>query len=168
MTGSQYAAQEMRRRRLQTSKATIVAEHYCLGGQNGTLGLFKVRLSCWRPVQESNPCLRREREAICRNSKETCGKDTTVRWSKELHGLVIGPLMDSRQGSVHSRPTHFSSHSHIRTVRQHDLRDGVDKVGLSGCGRWWPGARRSHRLSARLLGSPGRSGCRKVERREAI
>jgi hypothetical protein len=28
---------------------------------------------------ESNPCRRREREAIYRNSKETCGMDSTVR-----------------------------------------------------------------------------------------
>ena len=33
----------------------------------------------WRPVRESNPCRRREREAIYRNSKETCGMDSTVR-----------------------------------------------------------------------------------------
>jgi hypothetical protein len=32
-----------------------------------------------RPVRESNPCRRREREAIYRNSKETCGMDSTVR-----------------------------------------------------------------------------------------
>jgi hypothetical protein len=32
----------------------------------------------WRPVRESNPCRRREREAIYGNSKETC-VDSTVR-----------------------------------------------------------------------------------------
>ena len=33
----------------------------------------------WRPVRESNPCRRRESEAIYRDSKETCGMDSTVR-----------------------------------------------------------------------------------------
>ena len=51
------------------------------------LELIKTRVSqmngcacCfWRPVRESNPCRRREREAIYRNSTETCGMDSTVR-----------------------------------------------------------------------------------------
>jgi hypothetical protein len=38
----------------------------------------------WRPYGESNPCRRREREAIYRNSTETCGMDSTVRSSKVL------------------------------------------------------------------------------------
>ena len=38
-----------------------------------------LEIPSWRPVRESNPCRRREREAICRNSKETCGMDSTVR-----------------------------------------------------------------------------------------
>ena len=40
-------------------------------------------IQVWRPVRESNPCRRREREAIYRNSKETCGMDSTVRNSKD-------------------------------------------------------------------------------------
>jgi hypothetical protein len=35
-------------------------------------------LRIWRPVRESNPCRRREREAIHYNSKELRGMDTTV------------------------------------------------------------------------------------------
>jgi len=37
-----------------------------------------------RPVRESNPCRQGEREAIYRNSKETCGMDSTVKSSKVL------------------------------------------------------------------------------------
>jgi len=40
---------------------------------------FRAVIQVWRPVRESNPCRRREREAIYRNSKETCGVDSTVR-----------------------------------------------------------------------------------------
>jgi hypothetical protein len=52
-------------------------------------------LGNWRPVRESNPCRRREREAIYRNLKETCGMDSTVRLSKRTlrnrYWTVNGP-----------------------------------------------------------------------------
>ena len=31
--------------------------------------------------------------------RETCGMDSTVRYSKELYGLVIGPLMDPAESA---------------------------------------------------------------------
>src|SRR6266705_4032202 len=35
-------------------------------------------LECWRPVRESNPCRRREREAIHCNSMKLRGTDSTL------------------------------------------------------------------------------------------
>ncbi len=40
-------------------------------------------LGIWRPVQESNPCYRREREAIYGNSKELSGMDSTLPHLKD-------------------------------------------------------------------------------------
>src|SRR6266550_2278784 len=37
----------------------------------------------WRPVRESNPCRRREREATCCNSKELSGMDSTLPHLKD-------------------------------------------------------------------------------------
>ena len=39
---------------------------------------FQKGIQVWRPVRESNPCRRRESEGIYKNSKETCGMDSTV------------------------------------------------------------------------------------------
>ena len=33
----------------------------------------------WRPVRESNPCRRREREATYGNSRKLCGMDSTLQ-----------------------------------------------------------------------------------------
>ena len=43
------------------------------------IGIFRWSLDVWRPVRESNLCRRRDGEAICRNSKETCGMGKAVR-----------------------------------------------------------------------------------------
>ena len=47
--------------------------------------------SIWRPVRESNPCRRREREATSCNSKDLRGMDITLPHLKDL----IGKLDDS-------------------------------------------------------------------------
>ena len=48
----------------------------------------------WRPVRESNPCRRREREATYSNSTELSGMDSTLQG---LTGTLIERLMDARR-----------------------------------------------------------------------
>jgi hypothetical protein len=50
---------------------------------------------CWRPVRESNPCRRREREATYCNSKELSGMGSTLPHFEGLTGILIGRLMDA-------------------------------------------------------------------------
>ena len=50
--------------------------------------------NCWRPVRESNPCRRREREATCCNSMSLSGMDSTLPHLEGLRGIDIGRLMD--------------------------------------------------------------------------
>jgi len=62
---------------------TILEEvlHHC---ELVLVDLWIENRKCWRPVRESNPCRRREREAIYGNSKELSGMDSTLKYSKEL------------------------------------------------------------------------------------
>ena len=53
------------------------------------------RTRSWRPVRESNPCRRRERETINCNSKELRGMDSTLPQFKELTGTLNGRLTDA-------------------------------------------------------------------------
>jgi hypothetical protein len=50
----------------------------------------------WRPVGESKPCRRREREATYYNSMELSGMDSTLPHLKDSGGTPIGRLMDAR------------------------------------------------------------------------
>jgi len=53
-------------------------------------------LECdWRLVSESNPCCRREGEAIFRNSKETCGMDS--------HRKVVEGILSNRYWTLNGR-----------------------------------------------------------------
>src|SRR5687767_503723 len=52
-------------------------------------------LIIWRPVRESNPCRRREREAIYGNSRKLCGMDSTVK--------VVGELLRDRYWTLNGR-----------------------------------------------------------------
>jgi hypothetical protein len=44
---------------------------------------------CWRPVRESNPCRRREREATYGNSKELSGMDSTLPHLKDSWERIL-------------------------------------------------------------------------------
>jgi hypothetical protein len=50
---------------------------------------------CWRPVRESNPYRRREREATYCNSTELRGMDSTFTAFDGLTETLIGLLVDS-------------------------------------------------------------------------
>jgi hypothetical protein len=71
----------MRQRRYELhNDLTFIGNHLILVFERDIIDLARsIRFNQWRPVRESNPCRRREREAIYRNSKETCGMDSTVR-----------------------------------------------------------------------------------------
>src|SRR5256885_16336144 len=56
-------------------------------------------LRIWRPVRESNPCRRREREATYCNSMELSGMNSTQEHFKGLTGTVIGSALDARFSS---------------------------------------------------------------------
>jgi hypothetical protein len=43
----------------------------------------------WRPVRESNPCRRREREATYGNSKELSGMDSTRPHFEDSRELIL-------------------------------------------------------------------------------
>jgi len=44
---------------------------------------------CWRPVWESNPCRRHEREATCCNSMELSGVDSTLQHLEDSRGRLL-------------------------------------------------------------------------------
>ncbi|MDX6528794.1 MAG: hypothetical protein QOH41_1084 [Blastocatellia bacterium] len=46
-------------------------------------------LKCWRPVRESNPCRRREREATYCNSTELSGMDSTLPQFKDSRESLL-------------------------------------------------------------------------------
>jgi hypothetical protein len=52
-------------------------------------------IGMWRPVRESNPCRRREREGTYCNSTELRGMDSTLPHSEDSEVLLLD-LMDSR------------------------------------------------------------------------
>jgi len=57
--------------------------------------LARRNLACWRPVRESNPCRRREREATYCNSMELSGMDSTLPHLKDSRESLIGLLMEA-------------------------------------------------------------------------
>ena len=60
------------------------------------LGCRRCFKNVWRPVRESNPCRRREREATYCNSMELRGMDSTLPHLRDSRGTLIGRLMDAR------------------------------------------------------------------------
>ena len=45
--------------------------------------------NCWRPVRESNPCRRREREGTYGNSMELRGMDSTLPHLKDSRERLL-------------------------------------------------------------------------------
>ncbi len=57
---------------------------------------FNIQIKGWRPVLESNPWRRLERDAIDCNSIELRGMDSTLPHLKDSGGTHIGRSMDAR------------------------------------------------------------------------
>ena len=54
----------------------------------------------WRPVRESNPCRRREREATYCNSRELSGMDSTLPHFEGLNGYAYWTFNGRAPGLV--------------------------------------------------------------------
>jgi len=55
-------------------------------------GNFQSENQVWRPVRESNPCRRREREGTCGNSRELSGMNSTLPHLEDSTRTILAPI----------------------------------------------------------------------------